>query len=211
MTGQEREQLGPGTRPRADRCTCRRRRGSRSRRGPSLHRAGHRGGGRAPSCRHQSDLRRRCNGSPMFREYSSRFWARRPRAMMPATSSTETRGMMAHRRVRRTALSCVAVLLSWGSLACAPRATVTPSAPATFDEKVSSILRLENQRMLRDVPPVSNGPVDAEGAPPVAGQHPSAGPRAAPVRPRAPATPARGAGDRSRRAAVKASLPSSRR
>ena len=76
--------------------------------------------------------------------------------------------MKSHGRVRRTALSCVAVLLSWGSVACAPRATVTPSAPASFDEKVSWILRLENQRMLRDVPPVSNGPVDAEGGAPVA-------------------------------------------
>ena len=35
---------------------------------------------------------------------------------------------------------------------CAKAPTVTPTVPPTFDEKVSWVLRLENQRMLRDAP-----------------------------------------------------------
>ena len=47
---------------------------------------------------------------------------------------------------------------------CTKTPTVVPTAPPTFDEKVSWILRLENQRVLRDAPQTPLVPEAVEGA-----------------------------------------------
>ena len=54
---------------------------------------------------------------------------------------------------------CVVILAA----GCARTPTVIPSAPPTFDEKVSWILRLENQRVIRDAPQVSVVPDAVDG------------------------------------------------
>lgn len=54
---------------------------------------------------------------------------------------------------------CVAILAA----GCARTPTVVPSAPPTFDEKVSWILRLENQRLIRDAPRMPVVPDAVEG------------------------------------------------
>ena len=58
---------------------------------------------------------------------------------------------------------CVAILAA----GCARTPTVVPSAPPTFDEKVSWILRLENQRIVRDAPRMPVVPDAVEGEPSV--------------------------------------------
>lgn len=54
---------------------------------------------------------------------------------------------------------CVAIV----AVGCARTPTIVPSAPPTFDEKVSWILRLENQRIIRDAPRMPVGPDAVEG------------------------------------------------
>ena len=53
---------------------------------------------------------------------------------------------------RRRSVSSLGLVLALAAAACDTAPTVTPTAPITFDEKVSWILRLENQRVLRDRP-----------------------------------------------------------
>ena len=61
-------------------------------------------------------------------------------------------------------LTLCGVILATG---CARSPTVVPSAPPTFDEKVSWILRLENQRVLRGAPRMPVVPEAADGDQPV--------------------------------------------
>ena len=58
-------------------------------------------------------------------------------------------------------------LLTLLAVACVGTPTVVPVVPPSFDEKVSWILRLENQRMLRDVPEAAIVPDPTAEATPV--------------------------------------------
>ena len=84
--------------------------------------------------------------------------------MMPAGRRSES--VILQRSHRRMApLSAVVPTLCVAILAagCARTPTVVPSAPPTFDEKVSWILRLENQRLIRDAPRMPVVPDAVEG------------------------------------------------
>ena len=85
---------------------------------------------------------------------------------MPAGRMSDTQNMtsLASSGKPRTLLFAVAVMTA--TVGCDRTPTVTPVAPATFDEKVSWILRLENQRVLRDPQetPLATDPT-AEGRP----------------------------------------------
>ena len=88
--------------------------------------------------------------------------------MMPPGSSRSMMSRLSHRwRTKASALLLTVCGVIFAT-SCAGRPTVVPVAPPTFDEKVSWILRLENQRVLRDAPhppPVSDA---VEGDQPVA-------------------------------------------
>ena len=64
-------------------------------------------------------------------------------------------------------LTLCGVILATG---CARPPIVIPTAPPTFDEKVAWILRLENQRVLRDAPRIPVVPDAADGDQPVVGE-----------------------------------------
>ena len=57
-----------------------------------------------------------------------------------------------HRLMTRPPVVLLALCAAALVIGCARPPTVAPSAPPTFDEKVAWILRLENQRVLRDTP-----------------------------------------------------------
>ena len=82
------------------------------------------------------------------RQYSSLTTAQNGGSLMPPVQESDRKDMASDvlRRWRfRLGLLAVMVLA-----ACDTAPTVTPSAPASFDERVSWILRLENQRVLRE-------------------------------------------------------------
>ena len=58
--------------------------------------------------------------------------------------------MMRHRSVRQFATARVALMVLGAVAACGGQPTLAPTAPTSIDEKLSWILRLENQRVLRD-------------------------------------------------------------
>ncbi len=59
---------------------------------------------------------------------------------------------LSHRLMTRPPVVLLALCAAALVIGCARSPTVVPSAPPTFDEKVAWILRLENQRVLRDTP-----------------------------------------------------------
>src|SRR6188768_3247713 len=98
----------------------------------SSRRGGCRGAPPAPSCRRRSDLRRRCNGSP----------------------SDPDDNIQVQPSLMRTPLAIAAALLVSACAAKAPPAPPPPKSPeASLEEKASWILRLEDQRALRDPAP----------------------------------------------------------
>ncbi len=88
--------------------------------------------------------------------------------MMPSGRMFESLiSHVSHRRMtppRVVVLTLCSAILATG---CTRSPTVVPSPPPTFDEKVAWILRLENQRVLRDAPQMPQVPDVAEGDQPV--------------------------------------------
>ena len=89
--------------------------------------------------------------------------------MMPAGSMFESViPQLSHRWMTTPSVVLLALCGAILASGCARSPTVVPLPPPTFDEKVAWILRLENQRVLRDAPQTPPVPDTVEGERPVA-------------------------------------------
>ncbi len=75
---------------------------------------------------------------------------------MPSVGGSDTEDMAPHVLWRRWFVSSLGLIAAFAAAGCDTAPVVTPAPPVTFDEKVSWILRLENQRVLRDSPEPSS-------------------------------------------------------
>ena len=84
--------------------------------------------------------------------------------MMPAGRMFESViPQLSHRWMTKPPVALLTLCGAILATGCARPPTVVPSAPPTFDEKVTWILRLENQRVLRDAPRMPLVPEAVEG------------------------------------------------
>ena len=85
---------------------------------------------------------------------------------MPDVEGADREDMASHIFRHRRLVSSLGVVLACAAAACSTAPAVTPAAPITFDEKVSWILRLENQRVLRDTQELSSVADEASASAP---------------------------------------------